>query len=177
MKFSAQLAAACLATSAMAGTIAIRSLQDFEDVLTGLEADVDSLDAAVNAFTGDETPVLAAATTLIDDINAGNTKLSTEPQLSVTDALTLNGEVTTFKQHAQTLVNDLKTQLPAVEAAGDCADVQTQIANINTASQQLIDTMVSKVPAAVQSIAKSQADGITQILDDAQTAYASCVNA
>lgn len=179
MKVTAQIAFIFLAVGVYSRTVSPRALQDFQDVLAGVQGDVDALDTTVKAFNGNGAPVQAAAATLVSTIQSGNSYLSGQPQLTLGETLTLNSNVDSFKTHAQTLVNDLKAKRPAVAAASLCAVTRQQIATINTNSQTLMNTIVSKVPAIAQSIAQAQVTALTNILNDAQNAYSTtnCVNA
>ncbi|KAJ6789964.1 hypothetical protein PWT90_05809 [Aphanocladium album] len=170
MKFSAQVAVACLSVGALAN-VAPRALSDFQQVLNTVQTDVDSLDTAINAFTGNTGPVQSAATTLINDINAGNTALSGQPVLSLADTFTLNQQVTSFKNHAQTLVTDIKAKRTTVINTGNCALVRTNINSINSSAGTLIATIVSKANPAAKGIAQKQADDIQAILDDGKAYY------
>ncbi|KAJ3498753.1 hypothetical protein NLG97_g873 [Lecanicillium saksenae] len=170
MKFSAQIAVACLSAGALAH-VAPRALSDFQQVLSTVQTDVDALDSAINAFTGNTAPVQAAATTLVNAINNGNTQLSPQPVLNLADTLTLNSGVTSFKNHAQTLVNDIKAKRPVVISTGNCAVVRTNIDDINSSAGILIQTIVSKADPAAQGIAQKQAKAIQDILDDGKAYY------
>lgn len=170
MKFSAQIAVACLSAGALAG-VAPRALSDFQQVMNTVQTDVDGLDSAINAFNGNTGPVQSAATTLVNDINSGNSHLSGQPVLNLADTFTLNSQVSSFSNHAQTLVNDIKAKRPTVIQTGNCALVRDNINAINTAAGTLIQTIVSKADPAAQSIAQSQAKKIQAILDDGKAYY------
>lgn len=170
MKFSAQIAVACLSAGALAH-VAPRALSDFQSVLTTVQTDVDGLDAAINAFNGATGPVQTAATTLVNDINTGNGQLSGQPVLSLADTLTLNTQVTSFKNHAQTLVTDIKNKRSVVISTGNCALVRNNIDAINSSAGTLIATIVSKTDPLAKSIAEKQAKDIQAILDDGKAYY------
>ncbi len=170
MKFSAQVVVAFLSAGALAH-VAPRALSDFQGVLNVVQTDIDNLDSAVNAFTGNTAPVQAAATTLINDLNTGNTNLAGQPVLSLADTFTLNQQVNTFKAHAKTLVTDLKAKRPTVISTGNCALVRNNIDSINTSAGALIQTIVSKANPAAKTIAENQAKEIQATLDDGKAYY------
>ncbi|KAJ4144263.1 hypothetical protein LMH87_003153 [Akanthomyces muscarius] len=170
MKFSAQIAVACLSAGALAH-VAPRALSDFQQVLTTVQTDVDNLDSAINAFTGNTAPVQSAATTLVNDINSGNSQLSGQPVLSLADTFTLNNQVTSFKNHAKTLVTDIKAKRPTVISTGNCGLVRDNVNAINTAAGALIQTIVAKANPSAKSIAEGQAKDIQAILDDGKAYY------
>ncbi|TQV94422.1 hypothetical protein V2A60_002547 [Cordyceps javanica] len=170
MKFSSHIAIACLSAGALAN-VAPRALSDFQTVLTTVQTDVDNLDSAINAFTGNTGPVQSAATVLVSDINSGNSHLSGQPVLNLADTFTLNQQVNTFKAHAKTLVNDIKAKRPTVIQTGNCALVRSNIDSINTAASALIQTIVSKADPAAKNIAQNQAKEIQATLDDGKAYY------
>lgn len=170
MKFSAQIAVACLSVGALAH-VAPRALSDFQGVLNTVQTDVDALDSAVNAFTSNTAPVQAAATKLVNDINSGNSNLAGQPVLNLADTFTLNSQVTSFKNHAKTLVDDLKAKRPTVISTGNCGLVRNNIDSINTSAGALIQTIVAKADPQAKSIAQSQAKAIQAILDDGKAYY------
>jgi hypothetical protein len=169
MKFS-QLTVLFLA-SVVSAAVLPRDLQAFQNVLAAVQTDTDELDAAVNAYNGNVTPVSDRADDLIATIDNGNGQLVGQPQLSLSDTLILNDDVTDFKAHARTLVDDLKAKRGQVIADGHCALVRDKISDISDSANTLIDTIVSKVDPAAKSIAEGQARDIRAILQDAADAY------
>lgn len=157
--------------SVVSAAVLPRDLQDFQDVLAAVETDTDELDAAVNAYNGNVTPVSDRADDLIATIDTGNGQLTGQPQLSLSDTLILNSDVTDFKEHAQTLVDDLKAKRDQVITDGHCGLVRDKIADISDSANTLIDTIVSKVDPAAESIAEEQAADIRAILQEAADAY------
>lgn len=148
-------------------------------VFKNVQTDIDGLDSAVKAWTSDPAPVLDGSNKLVATITKGTTTVKGSAELSLSDATGLLGPVKTLKEHAQTLVNDLKGKKDVVQKGGLCDAVSGQVSSIGDKSKQLIDATVSKVPEAAQNIAKEQAQGFIDILNDAKTAFspANCKNA
>ncbi|KAJ2976999.1 hypothetical protein NQ176_g4621 [Zarea fungicola] len=171
MKFSAQLLVAFLSTGALAG-VAPRALSDFQAAMTDVQTKTDALDTAINAFTGGSTtPVQTAANNLVSTLNSRNAILSPLPVLSLADTFTLNNQVTSFKTHAQTLVNDLIAKRPVVISSSNCALVRSNIVTIRGAATPFINTLVAHADPAATSIAQAQANAIQAILQQGQDAY------
>ncbi|OAA57813.1 Cell wall galactomannoprotein [Cordyceps fumosorosea ARSEF 2679] len=178
MHFSAPLAV----ISALSGAHALvipRDASVIIGVLTAVQGDIDGLDSAVNGWTSDPSPVLDASNKLVDTISQGTATVQGSPDLTLDESLTLLDPVQSLKQHAQTLVDDLKAKKDTVQQAGLCEVVEIQIGTISDKSKGLIDATVSKVPQDAQGIAQDQAQGILDVLADAQSAFSpgNCVNA
>ncbi|ATY65967.1 Cell wall galactomanno [Cordyceps militaris] len=161
------------------GLVAQRDAAPVIAVLTAVQNDIDGLDAAVQGWTTDPAPVLDASNQLVATIGQGTTTVQGTADLTLEESLDLLPPVDSLKQHAQTLVDDLKAKKDVIQQAGLCEIVSGQIADISTASKQLIDATVSKVPPEAQDIAAQQAQGINDVLADAQTAFSAenCTNA
>ncbi|KAL3956740.1 hypothetical protein ACCO45_009586 [Purpureocillium lilacinum] len=162
MKF---LTLACLATSAVAG---VRDLATVTGVISNVGNEIDNLDKAAKAFSGDQKPVVAAAEKLIQALKDGKTKVAGSDDLSLADALGLQEPVKALQAKGETLEKDFKAKRSEVEKAGACGTVRQNLGDINENSQALISAVVSKVPKDAQAIAKSLADGLTKVLNQAQ---------
>lgn len=171
MKF---LTLACLATSAVAGVVEPptrvleRDLATVTGVISNVGNEIDNLDKAAKAFSGDQKPVVAAAEKLIQALKDGKTKVAGSDDLSLADALGLQEPVKALQAKGETLEKDFKAKRSEVEKAGACGTVRQNLGDINENSQALISAVVSKVPKDAQAIAKSLADGLTKVLNQAQ---------
>lgn len=148
-------------------------------VFKNVQGDIDGLDSAVKAWTNDPSKVLDGSNKLVATITKGTTTVNGSPKLTLSDATGLLGPVKELKTHAQTLVTDLKGKKSVVEKGGLCEAVSSQVKAIGGKSKSLIDATISKVPESAQEIAKEQAQGFIDILNDAQTAFspANCKDA
>lgn len=177
MRFSSNLILLAAATG-VHSLVTPRDAQLIIGVFTNVQNAIDNLDTAVKGYTTDPAPLLDTSNKLDDAIKTGTTTVSGSDNLTLSDSISLLKPVQTLKTHAQTLVNDLKDKKPQFQAQTLCSVVRGQIATINTDSKSLIDATVSKVPAAAQDIARQQAQGITDVLNDAQNAFSeqNCVD-
>ncbi|OAQ97771.1 hypothetical protein LLEC1_00550 [Akanthomyces lecanii] len=178
MHFTAPLVLITAVTGAHAFVIQ-RDAKPILDVFAKVQTDIDGLDSAVKGWTTDPAPVLDASNKLVTTIGDGANAVQGTGDLTLNEAISLLGPVKDLKGHAQTLVNDLKGKKDVVQKAGLCDAVSSQVTDISGKSKSLIDATVSKVPAAAQKIAQQQAQGILDILKDAQTAFSAdnCKNA
>ncbi|OAQ60337.1 hydrophobic surface binding protein A domain-containing protein [Pochonia chlamydosporia 170] len=156
-----------------------RDAKAITDVFAAVQSNIDSLDQAVLAWTCNPGPVLKASYTLISTIKTGVNTVSASANLTLSESLSLLTPVQNLKTHAQTLVNDLKAKKPQIQTDFECDVVRQTISDMSTNSKGLVDATISKVPAAAQDIAKKQAQGILDVLNDAQTSFntTNCVNA
>ncbi|KAJ4155458.1 hypothetical protein LMH87_000699 [Akanthomyces muscarius] len=178
MHFSAPLVLITAVTGAHAFVVQ-RDAKPILDVFAKVQTDIDGLDSAVKAWTADPAPVLDASNKLVATIGQGATTVQGTSELTLNEAIGLLGPVKDLKGHAQTLVDDLKGKKDVVQKGGLCEAVSSQVTDISGKSKALIDATVSKVPAGAQNIAKQQAQGFLDILQDAQTAFSAdnCKNA
>ncbi|KAK2589982.1 hypothetical protein QQS21_012336 [Conoideocrella luteorostrata] len=178
MKFASSVLLLTVASGAYSFVIQ-RDLKAITGVLTAVQGDIDGLDNALKGWTNDPKSTLDAANKLIATIKAGSGTVSGSEPLQLADATQLLKPVQELKSHAQTLVNDLKGKKDQIQTQGLCDVVRGEIGDINTDSKSLIDATVSKVPEAAQGIAKEQAQGIIDVLNDATQAFSAdnCKNA
>jgi len=171
MKFSGAVVLA-----AAAGTYA--QLPVVQGVLDKVGSGIDALDSAAKGFNGDVAAVKSKADALVAAIKSGKTTIDGSSDLTLNDALGLTTPVQALTKKGQALADDFKAKRSDVEKAGACDTVRSELSDINTNSQALIKSVVSKVPTAAQSIAQQLADGLTQVLNQAQTDFseANCKN-
>lgn len=157
----------------------VRDVKAITDVFAAVQTNIDGLDQAVLGWTCNPGPVLKASYGLVSTIKAGITTVSGSATLTLSEALSLLKPVQSLKTHAQTLVTDLKAKKPQIQKDFECDVVRQTIADMATNSKGLVDATISKVPPEAQDIAKGQAQGIIDVLTDAQTSFntTNCVNA
>lgn len=168
MKF---LTLTSLATGAFAGALIQRDLATIKTVMAGIGNDLVSLDTAVKGFSGDPTQILTTSNTLIKDLKDGKAKVDPTTELSLTDALGLQAPAKDLQTKGDALLADFKAKRDALAAAGLCGPALQQATSINDASKDLINSVVSKVPADAQSIAQGIVAPLLKDLQDAQDAF------
>lgn len=166
MKFSATILVSFLAQGAftrVAGhdprdaslDLVLRDLATFEAVLDSVDTGINNLDTAVNAYTGGPgTNVINVSNQLITTINTGKTTIDGQPQLTLSEALALQGPVEALTDSATTLVDDLTTKRPLFISNNLCNTARGLVGRINTSSNALINSVVAKVPSGAQGIAE-----------------------
>ncbi|KID99918.1 cell wall protein, partial [Metarhizium majus ARSEF 297] len=167
MKF---LALTTLASGAYAGVLVQRDLATIQAAMTSTGQGLDGLDTAIKGFSGDPAPVLAASNSLIQALKDGKAKIDPSSDLTLADALGLQAPASDLQKKGDALLADLKAAVPTIEKAGMCEVTFTQTSDLNTAAKALIDSVVSKVPTAAQSIAQGIVAGLLKDLQDAQDA-------
>ncbi|KYK58756.1 hypothetical protein DCS_05774 [Drechmeria coniospora] len=168
------LAVACLAAGALAGTIDTpsrvfeRDLATVTGVIANVGTKIEALDTAAKAFSGDQAGVLGAAKELISTLEAGTKTVSGSAELTLSDAVALQGPVTALQSKAEKLESNFLAKRSAVEEAGACDAVRKALSDISTNSEALIKAVVGKVPTDAQAIAKTLAEGLTTVLAKAK---------
>lgn len=183
MKFTSSSILFCAVSGAYAypshQLLNTRDAKAITDVFAAVQTNIDSLDQAVLGWTCNPGPVLKASYGLVSTIKSGITTVSANANLTLSESLSLLTPVQNLKTHAQTLVTDLKAKKAQIQTDFECDVVRQTIADMATNSQGLVDATISKVPPEAQDIAKGQAQGIIDVLNDAQTSFntTNCVNA
>ncbi|ATY65846.1 cell wall galactomanno Mp2 allergen F17 [Cordyceps militaris] len=174
MKF---LALAYLAT-AVAASVVRRDLATITGVLASVGADLDGLNTAAKSFTGEPTALLDASNKAIQGLKDGDAKVQPLPDLSLTDALGLTGPSKDLQTKGDALLATMKDKKAAIAAAGMCDVTRLQVADLQSASDALIKSVVSKVPTAAQSIAQGLVAPLQKDLADAVDLFsaANCQN-
>ncbi|OAA57821.1 cell wall galactomannoprotein Mp2/allergen F17-like protein [Cordyceps fumosorosea ARSEF 2679] len=174
MKF---LTLVALATG-VAASVVRRDVSVITGVLGQVGTDLDGLNTAAKGFSGDPSALLDASNKAIQDLKDGDAKVQAVAPLSLTDALALTGPSKDLQTKGDALLATMKDKKAALAAAGLCDVTRLQVTDLQTASNALIKTIVSKVPAAAQSIAQSLVAPLQQDLAAAVDLFsaANCVN-
>ncbi|OTB01725.1 hypothetical protein M426DRAFT_44517, partial [Hypoxylon sp. CI-4A] len=152
-----------------------RDLASVTSVVSQVSAAITKLDTTVKAFDGsDLTGVKTDAEALVSALTSGASALASGgDELSLTDALGLQDAVTPLGPAAAALVKDVTAKKSQFEQAGLCGTVDSAITDAGTAAKSLVDGVIAQVPQAVQSIAKSAADGLVDTLTKLASQFAS----
>ncbi|GAQ37642.1 hypothetical protein AtubIFM54640_000498 [Aspergillus tubingensis] len=157
-----------LAAGSLAAPTAVqeRDLPTVTGVLSSIGTKVDALGSAIRAYNGgDVAKVQQASDTLVTAINNGNTKVSSTAALSSGDALGLPGPVNDLKDKITAVINKLDGKKSLIVKAGKGAQTYNDLTQQKAAAKKLSDTIVSKVPENLQSLAGSIAGGISDAID------------
>lgn len=167
----------CLASISVASAIP-RDLATIQGVLSTVGTDLDGLNTATKNFNGDPSELLDSSDKIIQDLKDGNAKVEPLPNLTLNEALGLTGPAKTLQTKGDALLASIKDKQPALAAAGLCDVTLIQVTDLSDASDVLINTIVSKVPPAAQSIAKSLVAPLRKDLATAKDLFspANCKN-
>lgn len=160
-----------LAVSAFANEIFSRDLDTIKGVLSNVGTNLAGLSTAVKAFNGNPEDLLKAANALQAALDDGKAKVDPTGQLSFTEAIGLQGPVGDLQKQGDALLADFKAAKDKIAGAGLCTVTLDQVTIVNKKSNDLINTIVSKVPEAAQGIAKNLSAGLIKDLQDAQDTY------
>jgi hypothetical protein len=176
MKFASGILTLTLAYSAFAEPIpkAKRALADYQNVFNNIGAQVGVVDASVASYVGGSIPgtdVQAESEELVSIINAGATAISGFAALNNLDALSLVSPIQTLTGEVADLVDAVIAAKPNFDADGLSDEVLTNLQDQRAATEDLRDAITPKVPAALQSIAATLANGIVAEIDRGIAAY------
>lgn len=177
MKVSAYVSLVAFGSAALAG-VTVRQA----DVITGILSDVgtkiSSVESAAAAYNGNADPVVDASKTLVSTINDGVTKAKGSEELTLEGALGLQQPVKDLTDKASSLVDTLTGKREEIAKNGQCSITRTQVGDIDSASNELINAIVAKVPTEAQSIAETLVADLKAVLAKAKTNFneANCVD-
>ncbi|KAL4912687.1 hydrophobic surface binding protein A-domain-containing protein [Aspergillus aurantiobrunneus] len=175
-----KLTAVIVPTMLLAGVLAEpipnqkRALEDYEQLLDTVTAQIDVVGADLNNYLAGTAPGTvvqdssAELISLIDD--AASTVTGLDP-ISVLDALSLLGPITTLTNEVDTLTNVLIEAEPNFITDALADDVLLTLYDFRAAGESLRDAITPKVPAALQSIANALADQVVADVQRAIDAY------
>ncbi|KAL4932560.1 cell wall mannoprotein 1 family protein [Aspergillus undulatus] len=151
-----------------------RALEDYEEILDTVTAQIDVAGADLNNYIAGTVPgtvVQDSAAVLVTLINdAAETVTGLDP-ISVLDALNLLGPITTLTNDVDDLTNTLIAAEPNFISDGLADEVLLTLYDFRDAGENLRDAITPKVPAALQSIANSLADQVVADVQRAIDAY------
>jgi len=168
MKFAATFLTLALGVQA---SLHQRDIDSIKKVLSDISTQVQGLDTAVNAFSGDTKALLAAGATLLSTIKSGANTVSSSDKLDILSASQVAQSVTGLNTSVATTVTDLIAKKQAIVAAGAGGDVLKNLQDQKVASQALSDAITSKVPTELQTVAKQLSQGVDDSLSTGIAAY------
>jgi len=168
MKFTTPILALALGAQA---SLVERDLATIQKVLSDISSQVNSLDTAVKAFSGDAQPLISASTTLLSTIQSGTSTVQKQDVLSLLDASTVAQSVTTLNSSVAAVVSDLISKKAALAAAGFGGAILTSLQDQKSASQALATALTSKVPTTLQAVASELSQGIADSLSAGIAAF------
>jgi hypothetical protein len=168
MKFATSILAFALTAQA---TLVVRDLATVQGVLTDIAKQTDAVDQAVKSFSGDISGLTSAADKLTALLKSGTTTVSGTSPLPLQDAATVSQFVTGLNSSVATLISDLIGKKEAFVAAGKGGTVLKTLQDQQAASKALADALTSKVPEALQSVAKQLSQGIDDSIASGVAAF------
>lgn len=153
-------------------TLTERDVATITNVLGDVGSGIDDLDSAVQSYDGsDSTAVVDASKALLSTIQGGKTTVDGSGDLTLADALGLQSPVKDLTDKARNLSDNLQGKKDAIQGAGECSTTRKLVTDINEASKDLINAVISKVPSDAQPIAEGLASDLRKVLDDLQSAF------
>jgi hypothetical protein len=182
MRFVTLLSIGALALGATAGPTRVkrevflvqRDLDTITSVFSNIGDILGKLNTDVTAFDG-KAQSIAAIQTDSDDvlkaIKSGTSSIQSTDPLSTTDAVQLQPIVKKLQGQIDTTIKNLVAKKSDLVSAGVGQIVEQTLIDQQTASEELSNTVVSKVPKSLQSIAKSLSSGISDSLQKGIDAF------
>ena len=150
-----------------------RALQDYLDVISGINTQVNLVESLFAGYTGgDGTPVLNAGNDLVDLINQGTTDVGTFAPLNTADGLLLVQPIIDLTDDVNAAIDTTIAKESVVDANGYHQDVYDNLVAQKAASEALADAISAKVPADLQDLADQLSAEIAAAIQRGIDAYA-----
>ncbi|KAL3444296.1 hydrophobic surface binding protein A-domain-containing protein [Aspergillus insuetus] len=172
MKFSAVLSALALVAPGVLASPTQRDIATIQGVITDIQAQVNSLQTAIEATPLNPDAIVAQSETLVSTIQDGAATVNSQPVLSQIEALGLVSPVQDLAADVDTTVQALIGVKDDILALGEGCTTLEALQAQAAAAQQLSDAIVSKVPAALEDIATELAATVSTAIQNGVDAYA-----
>jgi hypothetical protein len=172
MKFSAVLSALALVAPGVLASPTQRDIATIQGVITDIQAQVNSLQTAIEATPLDPDAIVAQSETLVSTIQDGAATVNSQPVLTQIEALGLVSPVQDLAADVDTTVQALIGVKDDILALGEGCTTLEALQAQAAAAQQLSDAIVSKVPAALEDIATELAATVSTAIQNGVDAYA-----
>lgn len=151
-----------------------RALQDYVDVIEGINDQVNLVNTVFAAYTGgDATAVINAGDDLVAIINAGTADVGTFDPLTVPDGLALVSTITALIDDVNVTIDTTISKEGTMAANGYDDEVLANLKLQKTASEGLADAITGKTPEELKDIAAQLAAEIATAIQRGITAYSS----
>jgi exonuclease VII small subunit len=164
---------ALVGLAAAEASIYERQVMTIVNVVNQISTDTQALDTTVKSFNGaaDVQKLQAASDKVSQTVTSSVQTVMGASSISLTDALTIQGQVQNMQSTIETTVNDLISKKSAIVSAGAGAQVSASLNQQLQGAQQLITAISSKVPPEVASLAQQLSTGVTGALQKGVDAF------
>lgn len=173
MHFTTLFSIGLLATSAAAAPTR-RSLADVQAAFDKIQANIATMVTKINAWDGQASSVGAVmdeSKALLATIKSSATAVQGSSSIGLMDAVGILGPVNTLSAKVDDVVTALLTKKEKFDSAKVSAQVGEQLVQDQVATKELIKAILGKLPSMTVAVAQPIADGVSQKLDKAITAY------
>ncbi|TLD22041.1 hypothetical protein PspLS_07891 [Pyricularia sp. CBS 133598] len=137
-----------------------KALSDITQSLTQLDTSVKALSDAQSGVT-----LLQQSGALLDVIKNSTQAITNSQEITLQDALGLQGTAQQLPAQAKTTMDDLVAKKSVLDQLGATQQAITALKEQKAASIDLGKAVVTKIPAVGQQIAQQQVDQISQTFD------------
>ncbi|KAK1453087.1 cell wall protein [Colletotrichum paranaense] len=183
MKFTTEITLLTLAMGVFAEpptkVVAERDLATIQGVIQQVGNSLKDLNKAVEGFNGDLSGLAGAAGAFTNTLNQGTQQVMGTSEITLNEALQLQQFVSGLQSDGNALTKNLEKKKPEFEKASLCGIISSQVGSVGDGAKKLIDTVVTKVPQSVQSVASQLAGSFATTLSSTQQSFAAgnCTNA
>jgi Hydrophobic surface binding protein A len=155
---------------------ATSGLPDVQAAFNKIQDSIAKMVEDINKWDGQapsSAPIFDSAKTLLATIKASTTSISGSSSIGLMDAVNILGPVNTLSNKVDDVVTALLTKKGAFDASKMTGQVSEQLVQDQAATKELIKAILGRLPSMTIPIAQPIADGVSQKLDKAVTAYGS----
>ena len=176
-----QLIAVVFAAAAAAGPLKVRDLPTVQAAFAAVSAALNTSDIDVQAINANSNQaatiktLTADSAAVISALSTGSVNINATSALTNLDALGLIQPGQALLTTTNNTINDLIAKHDFVAASGQSAQVVTSLEAQRAGTSQFIDSVASKVPAALVSAVQQNAASAVAIINRGIVAYGGTV--
>jgi hypothetical protein len=140
-------------------------------VLTQVASDLKDFDAAIKAYAGDTTKMMAASKKIEQTTTKGASDIAAGSDLTLSDAVGITSNVQGLQATLDGALSDLKAISDKLAAAGQCKTILDNLQSQSKAAAALQEAITSKAPAETKAVAQQLGGAIGAAIQDTATFF------
>lgn len=173
MHFATLFPIGLLATTTIAAPTR-RSLTDVQTAFDKIQDQIAKMVTTINAWDGQASsgaPIMEDSKALLSTIKSSATSIESSSAIGLMDAVGILAPVNVLSAKVDDVVTVLLAKKGQFDSSKMSGEISEQLVQDQTATKLLIKAILGKLPSMTVGIAQPIADGVSQKLDKAITAY------
>ncbi|KAK5991989.1 hypothetical protein PT974_05385 [Cladobotryum mycophilum] len=169
MKFTA-IIFPLLVTGAVSHVVQLRDVSTIRQAVSDVGHDVEGLDQAIRAFSGNDDSIQAATSKLAQTISDSQTIVDASDNLTLSDSMSVQQSMELLRTQFETLAADLKEKAPALQEKSLCEVTRRQLIQYISKMLSFSRVVAIKYPAEARDAAQDMLRTLRATVSTIQTA-------